>query len=54
MGSTLHKALYREIDLYFTQCGFKISTSEATLYTKTSGSAIILIVSIYVDDIVYT
>ncbi|KAM1032295.1 hypothetical protein ACFX2I_035891 [Malus domestica] len=59
----LHKALYGlkqaprawygEIDTYFTQCGFMKSLSEATLYTKTRGDEI-LIVSIYVDDIVYT
>lgn len=50
----MHKALYGEIDSHFTQCWFKINTSEAILYTKTSGYARILIVSIYVDDIVYT
>ncbi|CAL8151067.1 unnamed protein product [Prunus armeniaca] len=60
----LHKALYGlkqaprawygEIDSYFTQCGFKKSLSEATLYTKERGDKDILIVSIYVDDIVYT
>ncbi|BBH04991.1 transposable element gene [Prunus dulcis] len=60
----LHKALYGlkqaprawycEIDTYFAQYGFAKSPSEATLYTKTRGEAEILIVSIYVDDIVYT
>ncbi|KAM1012444.1 hypothetical protein ACFX15_041792 [Malus domestica] len=60
----LHKALYGlkqaprtwygEIDSYFTKCGFEKSLSEATLYTKTRGEKDILIVSIYVDDIVYT
>ena len=60
----LHKALYGlkqaprawygEIDGYFTECGFEKSSSEATLYTKTRGENDILIVSIYVDDIVYT
>ena len=60
----LHKALYGlkqaprawygEIDNYFAQCGFEKSLSEATLYTKTRGDKDILIVSIYVDDIVYT
>ncbi|KAI5348776.1 hypothetical protein L3X38_001663 [Prunus dulcis] len=60
----LHKALYGlkqaprawygEIDTYFMQCGFEKSLSEATLYTKTRGDRDILIVSIYVDDIVYT
>ncbi|CAL9020204.1 unnamed protein product [Prunus brigantina] len=60
----LHKALYGlkqaprawygEIDSNFTQCGFKKSLSEATLYTKERGDKDILIVYIYVDDIVYT
>ncbi|CAL2234198.1 unnamed protein product [Prunus armeniaca] len=60
----LHKALYGlkqaprawygEIDNYFSQCGFERSLSEATLYTKVRGDTEILIVSIYVDDIVYT
>ncbi|CAL2260341.1 unnamed protein product [Prunus armeniaca] len=60
----LHKALYGlkqaprawygEIDSYFAECGFEKSLSEATLYTKTMGENDIQIVSIYVDDIVYT
>ncbi|KAI5334234.1 hypothetical protein L3X38_024367 [Prunus dulcis] len=60
----LHKALYGlkqaprawygEIDSYFAECGFEKSLSEATIYTKTRGENDILIVSIYVDDIVYT
>ncbi|CAL8082725.1 unnamed protein product [Prunus armeniaca] len=60
----LHKALYGlkqaprawygEIDTYFAQCGFAKSQTEVTLYTKTRGEAEILIVSIYVDNIVYT
>ncbi|KAI5355055.1 hypothetical protein L3X38_007950 [Prunus dulcis] len=50
----LYKALYGEIDSYFAKCGFEKSLSEATLYTKTRGENEILIVSIYVDDIVYT
>ncbi|KAM1597014.1 hypothetical protein ACFX1R_033897 [Malus domestica] len=59
----LHKALYglkqaprawySEIDTYFAHCGFVKSQSEATLYIKARGREI-LIVSIYVDDIVYT
>ncbi|CAL2229031.1 unnamed protein product [Prunus armeniaca] len=59
----LHKALYGlkqaprawygDIDNYFPQCGFKKSLSEPTLYIKARGEDI-LIVSIYVDDIVYT
>lgn len=60
----LHKALYGlkqaprawygEIDSYLIQCGFEKSLSETILYTKTRGDKEILIVSIYVDDIVYT
>ncbi|CAL8178298.1 unnamed protein product [Prunus armeniaca] len=60
----LHKALYglkqaprawySEIDSYFAECGFTKNQSEATLYIKTRGEASILIMSIYVDDIVYT
>lgn len=48
------RAWYREIDSYFGQCGFKKSTSEATLYAKSTDGAEILRVSIYVDDIIYT
>ncbi|CAL8131459.1 unnamed protein product [Prunus armeniaca] len=48
------RAWYGEIDTYFMQCGFEKSLSEANLYTKTRGDRDILIVSIYVDDIVYT
>ncbi|KAI5344133.1 hypothetical protein L3X38_012010 [Prunus dulcis] len=60
----LHKALYglkqaprawySEIDGYFAEYGFTKSQSKATLYVKARGEASILIVSIYVDDIVYT
>ncbi|CAL2254853.1 unnamed protein product [Prunus armeniaca] len=59
----LHKALYGlkqaprawydEIDAYFNKAGFKKSPSEATLYVKAEDSDV-LIVSLYVDDIVYT
>ncbi|CAL8124780.1 unnamed protein product [Prunus armeniaca] len=45
---------YGEIGTYFAQCRLAKSQSEATLYTNTRGEAEILIVSIYVDDIVYT
>ncbi|CAL2276373.1 unnamed protein product [Prunus armeniaca] len=60
----LHKALYGlkhaprawygDIDSYLVQCGFKKSTSEVTLYVKCKGNSELVIVSIYVDDIVYT
>ncbi|CAL8991390.1 unnamed protein product [Prunus brigantina] len=48
------RAWYDEIDSYFNKAGFKKSPSEATLYGKTSEDSGILIVSLYVDDIVYT
>ncbi|KAI5334414.1 hypothetical protein L3X38_024547 [Prunus dulcis] len=47
------RAWYEEINSYFTKTGFYRSSSEATLYTKMSTSGI-LIVSLYVDDIIYT
>ncbi|CAL8138407.1 unnamed protein product [Prunus armeniaca] len=47
------RAWYDEIDAYFNKAGFKKSPSEATLYVKAEGSDV-LIVSLYVDDIVYT
>ncbi|CAL2246283.1 unnamed protein product, partial [Prunus armeniaca] len=48
------RAWYSEIDTYLASCNFKRSTSEATLYTKTDEEGKLIIVSIYVDDIVYT
>ncbi|CAL9019344.1 unnamed protein product [Prunus brigantina] len=47
------RAWYEEINSYFEQAGFKRSLSEATLYVKSAESGI-LIVSLYVDDIIYT
>ncbi|CAL8097194.1 unnamed protein product [Prunus armeniaca] len=47
-------AWYSEIDTYLIHCGFYRSSSEATLYMKNKEGVGILIVSIYVDDIVYT
>ncbi|BBN69055.1 transposable element gene [Prunus dulcis] len=47
------RAWYDEINSYFIKTGFYRSPSEATLYTKMSTSGI-LIVSLYVDDIIYT
>ncbi|KAI5344202.1 hypothetical protein L3X38_012079 [Prunus dulcis] len=47
------RAWYKEINSYFIKTGFYRSPSEATLYTKVSTSGI-LIVSLYVDDIIYT
>jgi len=48
------RAWYSEIDTYLTMCKFKRSTSEATLYTRSDLEGNLIIVSIYVDDIVYT
>lgn len=42
------------IDAYFDNFGFKKSSSESILYTKRKEGAKTLIVSIYVDDIIYT
>ncbi|CAL8165494.1 unnamed protein product [Prunus armeniaca] len=47
------RAWYEEINSYFEKTGFKRSLSEATLYVKSAESGI-LIVSLYVDDIIYT
>ncbi|KAI5337779.1 hypothetical protein L3X38_017050 [Prunus dulcis] len=48
------RAWYSEIDTYLYQCGFHRSPSEATLYVRTKEGVGTLIISIYVDDIVYT
>lgn len=48
------RAWYEEINSYIIGCGDVRSTSESTLYCKTKENSGILIVSIYVDDIVYT
>jgi cell pole-organizing protein PopZ len=48
------RAWYSEIDAYLSMCKFKRSTSEATLYTRSDREGNLIIVSIYVDDIVYT
>lgn len=48
------RAWYSRIDKYFTTSGFKRSPSEPTLYTKNQGNSDTLIVSLYVDDLIYT
>ncbi|CAL8994830.1 unnamed protein product, partial [Prunus brigantina] len=48
------RAWYEEINSYLIDCGYVISTSEATLYCKTKENSGTLIVSIYVDDLMYT
>lgn len=60
----LHKALYglkqtprawfSRIEPYFVQQGFKASKSEHTLFLEHGNKGEILIVSIYVDDLIYT
>lgn len=60
----LHKALYglrqaprawfSRIEAHFTQEGFRKCPSEQTLFIKRSVGEGILIVSIYVDDLIYT
>ena len=48
------RAWYSEIDTYLKMSRFKRSASEPTLYTRIDTDGNQLIVSIYVDDIVYT
>ncbi|KAB2626787.1 hypothetical protein D8674_020405 [Pyrus ussuriensis x Pyrus communis] len=48
------RAWYSEIDTYLINCKFKKSTSEATLNTRFDEEYGLIIVSLYVDDIVYT
>ncbi|KAM2881342.1 hypothetical protein COP2_014434 [Malus domestica] len=48
------RAWYNEIDSYFTEKRFQKSPSEATLYTKTESNNKTFIISIYMDDVVYT
>ncbi|KAM1746867.1 hypothetical protein COP1_013400 [Malus domestica] len=48
------RAWYGEIDSYFNERGFQRSENEPALYVKTEGTSDILIVSLYVDDLVYT
>eukprot|EP01018_Ginkgo_biloba_P029557 Gb_20738 [translate_table: standard] len=46
------KAWYSRIDTYFQQKGFQKSSSDPNLYIKVIGSDI-LIISLYVDDLIY-
>ncbi|GAA0159622.1 transmembrane signal receptor [Lithospermum erythrorhizon] len=60
----LHKALYglkqaprawfSKIEAHFMKTGFKNSDNEQTLFTKRSETGSIIIVSMYVDDLIYT
>ena len=48
------RAWYSDIDAYFIIEGFQRSKSEPTLYVKTQGKTGIFIISLYVDDLVFT
>ncbi|XP_068343981.1 uncharacterized mitochondrial protein AtMg00810-like [Pyrus communis] len=48
------RAWYGKIDSYFNEMGFQRSENEPALFVKTEGISDILIVSLYVDDLVYT
>ena len=45
---------YNTIDEYLNSEGFSRSPSETTLYTKVNQEGKILIVSLYVDDLIFT
>ena len=47
------RAWYNKIETYFLRNGFEIFFCEHTLFTKSKGGKI-LIVSLYVDDLIYT
>lgn len=48
------RAWYTKIEAYFVQEGFVRCSSEHTLFTKSKEGGKLLIVSIYVDDLIYT
>lgn len=48
------RAWYGRIDQYFSKQGFTRSKSEPTLYIKSQDSGDLVIVSLYVDDLVFT
>ncbi|KAL0295953.1 UNVERIFIED_CONTAM: Retrovirus-related Pol polyprotein from transposon RE1 [Sesamum radiatum] len=52
-AQTSAKSLYSRIDKYFMDREFRRSLSEPTLYIKSQGNDT-LIVSLYVDDLIYT
>ena len=47
------RAWYNKIETYFLSNGFERCSCEHTLFTKTKGGKV-LIVSLYVDDLIYT
>ncbi|GAA0159796.1 transmembrane signal receptor [Lithospermum erythrorhizon] len=48
------RAWYSRIDSYFINQRFRRSESEPTIYIKTQGQSNTLIVSLYVDDLIFT
>lgn len=48
------RAWFSRIEEYFLKAGFTKSQNEETLFIKTSSQGNILIVSVYVDDLIYT
>nr|GEV34256.1 retrovirus-related Pol polyprotein from transposon TNT 1-94 [Tanacetum cinerariifolium] len=48
------RAWYNKIDEFFQKEGFEKSKHEPTLYVKKEGNDDLLIVSLYVDDMIYT
>ena len=48
------KAWYNKIEAYFLQNGFERCFCEHTLFIKSTKEGKILIVSLYVDDLIYT
>ena len=48
------RAWYSKIEAYFVHEGFKKCSYEHTLFTKLEGGGKVLIVSMYVDDLIFT
>ncbi|GKB26996.1 retrovirus-related pol polyprotein from transposon TNT 1-94 [Tanacetum coccineum] len=48
------RAWFSKIDAYFSVQGFERCSSEPTLFVKTGKNAEVLIVSLYVDDLIFT
>ncbi len=48
------RAWYSKIDEFFHNNGFERSMHEPTLYVKKQGTNELMVVSLYVDDMIYT
>lgn len=48
------RAWFSKLEAYFARDGFEKCHSEQTLFTKTNSKGKILVVSVYVDDLIYT